>query len=151
MSIQKSYYILFYFLLALVSFNSCDEFVDDIINETIIGCNSYNYPVINSKQLKDGRVDEFYSDYVSAEIKNDPNDDSDYDYQFNVNGRLPEGVSWSVEGRKVFFEGIPITSGLFEFTVEVWAEVHEEWWYDEDIPELCNDYASKDFTIVIIE
>ena len=144
---QKHKYILKCLLFALISLNSCDVLWEDIIE----GCNSYNYPIINSKQLKDGKVDEFYSDYVSAEIKNDPNDDSDYDYYFNISDGLPDGIDWFVEGRKVYFEGTPIDSGLFEFTIELWAEVHQEWWYLEDIPELCTDYSSKEFTMYIDE
>jgi len=134
-------------LLVLILLNSCDVILEEIIE----GCNSYNYPVLISKQLKDGKLNEFYSDYVSAEVKNDPNDDSDYDYHFDVSSGLPDGIDWFVEGRKVLIQGIPIKSGVFQFTIEVWAEVHEEWWYFEDIPELCNDYTSKGFTIYIDE
>ena len=134
-------------ILALVSLYSCEELLEDIIQN----CNSSNYPVINAKQLKDGKVNVYYSDFVRAEIKNDPHDDNDYDYHWNISAGLPDGIDWWSSGREVFFEGTPTTSGSFKFLVEVWAEVHNEWWYDEDYPPLCDDYDSKEFTIYIEE
>ena len=133
-------------IFALVSLISCDMILDEILDD----CNSYNYPVLDSKQLKVGKENEFYSDYVKAEVRNDPHDDSDYEYQFDVYGNLPRGINWFVDGRKVTFKGTPRKHGLFKFTVEVWVEVKQEWWLD-DIPELCDDYTSTEFTINVAE
>ncbi|MBT8253110.1 MAG: hypothetical protein HKN00_04250 [Flavobacteriaceae bacterium] len=144
---RQHIYLLSCLLSALILLNSCEEIVEEIL----VGCNSYNYPVLVEKQLKDGKVNVFYSDHVWAEIKNDPQDDSDYNYHFNVSDGLPDGMNWFVEGRRVIFEGTPTESGSFGFMVEVWAEVNEEWLYTEDIPELCTEYASEGFTIYIGE
>ena len=70
--------------------------------------------MLKDKDLKVGTVNEFYSDYISAEIKNEPYDNS-YVYYFGVTGNLPVGLEWDVEHRKVFFEGIPLETGSFEF------------------------------------
>jgi hypothetical protein len=137
----------FLLIFTVISLISCDNILEEILDD----CNSYNYPVLNSKQLKVGKENEFYSDYVKAEIRNDPHDDSDYNYSFNVSDGLPYGMYWTVEGRKVFLKGSPEVSGSYKFTVEVWAEVNQEWWYLEEVPELCNDYSSKEFTLNIVE
>jgi hypothetical protein len=126
---------------------SCDTILEEILDD----CNSYNYPYLYSKQLKVGKENELYSDYVKAGIRNDPNDDSDYTYFFDVFGGLPYGMYWTVEGRKVFLKGTPEETGSYQFTIEVWAEVNQEWWYLEEVPELCNDYSSKEYTLYIVE
>lgn len=144
---QKHAYILFGFLLAFLSFSACEVVVDELLDD----CNSYNYPVLAAKELTDGKVGVFYSEQISAEIKNDPNDDSDYTYHFSVSNGLSNGVDWFVEGRKVLFEGTPTEKGSYQFTIEVWVEVDEEWWYLNDIPELCDDYDQKTYSIHIEE
>ena len=140
-------YLSYSLFLVLILLNSCEVLVEEILE----GCNSYNYPVLSSDELKDGKVNEAYSDYVSAEIKNDPQDDSDYNYYFNVTNRLPDGMDYFIEGRKVFFDGVPTESGSFPVAVEVWVEVNQEWWYLEEIPELCDDYVKRVYTINIAE
>ena len=144
---RQHLYLLFCALPIVILLNSCDVLVEEILE----GCNSYNYPVLSSNELKDGKVNEVYSDHVSAEIKNDPHDDSDYHYYFNVTNRLPDGMDYFIEGRKVFFDGVPTESGSFPVAVEVWVEVNQEWWYLEEIPELCDEYVKKVYTINIGE
>ena len=146
MSKLRPIYLVTCLLLAAVTLSSCEDSLVDLL---IDDCNSYNYPVITTDALSDGKLDELYSDLVVAEVRNDPHDDQDYHYFFEVSGVLPEGIYWSTDNRRVYFEGTPRKSGLFRFTVEVWVEVNQEWWYTEEIPELCDDYDSKVFTIFI--
>ena len=137
----NNYIIYFFLFMSFTLINSCDDIIDCIINKN---------PVLNDKDLKVGTVNEFYSDYISAEIENEPNDNS-YNYYFGVSGNLPIGLEWYVENRKVVFEGIPLETGSFEFKIELlvsgggyWDSETDTW--DED---LCNDSTSGKFTITI--
>ena len=130
-----------YLFISFTLLNSCEDIIDCIINKI---------PVLNYKALKVGTVNEFYSDYISAEIKNEPNDNS-YDYYFGVSDNLPVGLEWYVENRKVVFEGIPLETGRFEFKIELYVEGPEDWDSETDTwdDDLCNDFTSGRFTITI--
>ena len=141
----KHKFLLNCLVLASFLFSSCEAIIDELLDD----CNSYNYPIIKSKELQEGKVNEFYSDFVKAEVKNDPHDD-DYDYHFDVSAELPNGIDWFVEGRKVIFEGTTTEFGVYKFTVELWVEVPQEWYDLGTEPEqLCDDYTSKEFVIKI--
>ena len=127
-------------LLLILLLTSCYDIVDCIINRT---------PVLIEKELKVGIVNEFYSDFVLAEIKNDP-DDNGYDYYFDVIGDLPNGIEWYVDYRKVYFEGTPTESGRFYFTVELYVDGE---YYDGETDSmrdpLCDNETSRSFVIII--
>jgi len=134
-----------YALLALISLNSCEYVLDDIYD-----CAINQHPVLSSNQLKNGNVDEFYSDFIYAEVKNSPNDDK-YDYHFDVSGSLPNGIEWFVDFRTITFKGIPKRSGHYSFTVELWVEGPLYWnestnEFDDD---LCTSYTKKEYSIII--
>ena len=138
-------YLLNSIILAFLFVSSCEAILEELIDD----CNSYNYPIIKSKDLQVGYRNQFYSDFVKAEVKNDPHDD-DYDYYFEVSSELPNGIDWSVAGRKLILEGTPAEVGVFIFKVELWVEVPQEWYNLGTEPEqLCTDYTSKEFVIDI--
>ncbi|MGK0323598.1 MAG: hypothetical protein ACJAR4_001640 [Psychroserpens sp.] len=141
METHTNYKIYLYLLISFTLSNSCKDLIDCVINKG---------PVLNYKDLNVGTVNEFYSDYISAEIKNEPSDNS-YDYYFGVSDNLPVGLEWYVDNRKVVFEGTPLETGNFEFKIELYVEGSEDWDSETDTwdDDLCNDFTSGKFTITI--
>ncbi|TGV01005.1 hypothetical protein [Flavivirga rizhaonensis] len=126
-------------LMFLFSFSSCDDALDCIINVR---------PELRTKTLALGFVDEYYSEMITAEIKNEVND-NDYNYYFDVVGRLPEGLEvFYNRRREVVFKGISKEAGRFR--LEVYLEVTPH--YDEygriNGP-LCSDNTSESYVLVI--
>ena len=133
----NNYIIYFFLFMSFTLINSCDDIIDCIIQKN---------PVLNDKDLKAGILNEFYSDYISAEIENEPNDDS-YTYYFFVSGNLPDGLESYVDNRKVVFEGVPLETGTFEFKIEL--NVGGSGREGSETNGLCADSTSKKFTIII--
>ncbi|MUU76895.1 hypothetical protein [Winogradskyella endarachnes] len=120
---------------------SCDTIVDCIINKR---------PEIPNKSFTVGNIGYYYQDDITAEIKNEPNDNY-YDYYFDVYGNLPDGLDLYTDYRTLSIEGVPETSGSFTFTIQLYVDPPE--YYDEDSQEwednLCSHSTSKEFTILI--
>ncbi len=126
-------------LLSVLAFSSCDDVLDCVINVR---------PELHEKSLAVGFVSEYYSEIITAEIKNEPNDD-DYDYYFDVTGRLPEGIIVSYNRyREVVLKGIPIESG--RFTIEVFLEARpEDDYYGRINGPMCSDHTSRTYVLTI--
>ena len=110
-------------------------------------------PELHDVNLKDGRIDYYYFDKITAEIKNEPNDNS-YDYYFDVYGDIPAGLDIIYDYREVIFEGIPTESGRFTFRVHLNVDPYDDYYYDEygDVvydDKLCTDHTTKDYTLII--
>ena len=138
-------YISIFFLASFFLLTSCDDLLDCIVNVS---------PELHDKTLTVGNVDEFYSENITAEIKNEVNDNG-YDYYFDVSGKLPEGIEVFYDTyREVVFEGIPKESGRFRFTVYLEVVALENYYYDGfgnevyDDP-LCTDNISKTYVLAI--
>ena len=130
-----------------VSLNSCNQIVDEILD-----CTINRGPVLSKKIFEGAYLGEFYSEYVRAEVQNDPSD-NDYAYYFEIFGTLPPGIEAVVEYRKVTFQGIPTELGDYDITVYVYVEGDEIWddetesWDDN----LCYHSNSSTYTIKIHE
>ncbi|WP_406683619.1 hypothetical protein N1F78_13135 [Seonamhaeicola sp. MEBiC1930] len=125
-------------------FTGCEDVLECIINIR---------PELENKSLVHGHVDEFYFESISAEIKNEPNDNV-YDYYFSVSGNIPEGIELFYDYREVVFEGIPKETGRFTLRVSLTAEAIVEYYYDEFGNEyyhdpLCSNNTSRVYTLVI--
>ena len=127
--------------LLLVAFSAflffgCAELVD---------CVAPAKPNLHSKTLFNGSVGLSYTEFVEADITNDPNDD-DYDYFFSVDNNLPPGMTYFEQDRKVFFSGTPTQAGSFTFKIRL--TVDPKYNYDN---RLCfgDDTTTKSYTIVI--
>lgn len=96
------------------------------------------------RQLKRGHVGEYYYDELKASVNNDPDDD-DYDYSFNVKGRLPEGIGVIQEGRIFIFEGVTLQSGSFVLQVSVSAVPIDT---DDDVSVCGVKSTSKSYTLL---
>lgn len=138
-------YIPIILLFSFFTLSNCEDVVDCIINVR---------PELQDKVLAIGFVDEFYFDSIAAEVKNDAQDNN-YDYYFNVSGRLPEGIEVFYDTyREVTFEGVPKESGRFRITVSVEVVALDAYYYDDFGNEifddnLCEDYTSKTYVLAV--
>ncbi len=137
-------FLLIILLFSFFTFNSCENVVDCIINVR---------PVLSDKKLAIGGVNQYYSEIISAEIKNEPQDNA-YDYYFDVRGKIPDGLEVIIDYRDVFIEGMPTRAGRYTFTVYLDVDALNEYYYDENGNQrfddaLCTDSTSKTYTIAI--
>jgi hypothetical protein len=137
-------YISVILLIAFFTLNSCENILDCIINVR---------PELHDVELDEGFIDHYYFDKITAEIKNEPNDNS-YDYYFDVSGNIPNGIDIIYDYREVILEGTPTESGRFTFRVFLDVDSYNEYYYDEFGNEvfddsLCTDSTSKTYTLII--
>ncbi|GAA3630561.1 hypothetical protein [Flavivirga jejuensis] len=134
-------YVFVILLVSFFSFSGCEDVLDCVINVR---------PELHNKTLAVGLVDAYYSETISAEIKNEAND-NDYDYYFDISGRLPEGIDvYYNRHREVVFKGIPKASG--SFVIRAYLEVvphYNTYGNDRINGRLCSDNTSKTYTLVI--
>lgn len=141
---MKHCYLIIALLISFLTFNGCEDVLDCIINVR---------PELHNKTLARATVDEFYSETITAEIKNEPNDNG-YDYYFSISGNLPEGIDVIYDYRDVIIEGVPLESGRFTFRVFLDVEAIDNYYYDDfgnrryNDP-LCSDNTSRTYTLVV--
>lgn len=139
------HYSLIILLFSFFSLTNCEDIVDCIINVR---------PELADKALATGSFDNYYYDRITAQIKNEPRD-NDYEYYFNVVGKLPRGIEVIYYDREVVFEGTPLETGRFSF--EIFLEVNPYYntynydgngnaYYDDA---LCTDNTSKLYTLIV--
>ena len=122
--------------------------------EDIADCILGRRPELTEKVFPVGRFAHYYLVEISAEIKNEPND-NDYDYFFQIDeSSLPSGIEFNVEHRVVRFSGIPLERCTFEITVYLDVEGYDEPYYDEDgeiyySDGLCSSSTFETYTLVI--
>ena len=132
------------FISTFLLFMSCQDILECVINR---------HPELSSKTLASAQINQLYFETIEAEIKNDPMDNS-YDYYFSIDGNLPRGIDSNVDYRTMIFEGVPLVTGTYKFTVRV--SVQQSFNYrDEcesnfnDCDVLCSESTSKDYTIIV--
>ncbi|UPT69832.1 MAG: hypothetical protein M0D53_11885 [Flavobacterium sp. JAD_PAG50586_2] len=138
--LSKIYIFLFTATGLLLS--GCSELID---------CVASARPDLHSKPLNTGTVGINYSDFVDADITNEP-DDNAYDYFFQVDGNLPAGITYHEQGRKVFFTGVPTVAGTYTFDIRLTVDPphYEDWgWNGGNRVCFGDDTITKEFTIVI--
>lgn len=142
-----------HFLIACIGllFCSCDEIADAAFDR-IIDCVDLDGPEIETSKLEDAFEGVEYSQVILASIKREPQDDH-FLYDFEIEGRLPEGIFLRQEkdSRRIYIEGITTESGNFPIKITVRVEeprspysIFEE---DHDDTDLCYHSASKEFTL----
>ena len=140
---RNLYFILITLSALLVS--GCAELID---------CVASARPNIHSKNLATGNFGLPYSDFIEADVTNEPNDDA-YIYYFSVDGNLPPGMTYREQNRRITIFGTPTMSGSFTFRVNLTVDPPD--YYDgnngfwDDSNQICfsDDSTSKEFTIVI--
>lgn len=131
-------------LLSFFTLTNCENVVDCIINVR---------PELSNNILEVGEVDRFYYDKITAQIKNEPNDNN-YDYYFDIVGEVPRGLDIIYNYREVAFEGVPLEAGRFSFKVYLDVESYNNYYYDDFgnryyDDELCTNNTQKTYTIII--
>ena len=132
------------FMLTLLSFISCQDILECIINR---------HPELPNKTLELAQVNQFYTESIQAEIKNEPLDNN-YDYYFSIDGNLPRGIDYYVDYRTIVFEGEPYLAGTYKFTIRL--SVEQSYNYSEecennfnDCDGLCSESTSQVYTIIV--
>ncbi len=120
----------------LLTFSGCE----DIINSAV-EC-SIKDVKLESKTLRIGTVGRNYYETISANVKNDPNDDY-YMYDFFITGKLQKGLQFYTEGNKFVINGVPEEAGTigFELTVEVTL--------DDEALGLCRETAKRTYELTV--
>lgn len=131
-------------LLILVSMNSCQDVLECIINR---------HPELSNNTLPPAEVDQFYSEIITAEIKNEPSDNS-YNYYFSIDGALPRGMEYYIDYRTIIIEGTPLVSGTYKFTVRLSVEQVDNYAEEcesglNDCDGLCKESTSKVYSILV--
>jgi len=131
-----------FFMLTLLSFNSCQDILECVIN---------SHPELPNKTLSVAQVNQFYTESIQAEIKNEPMDDS-YEYYFTIDGNLPRGIDYYVDYRTVVFEGEPYLAGTYNFTLRLSVEQSNNYECENELNNcdgLCSDSTSQVYTIIV--
>ncbi|WP_299335531.1 hypothetical protein [uncultured Psychroserpens sp.] len=128
-------------VLSLFSFTSCEDFFDCIVNRR---------PELPNKSFGVGTIGVYYYEEFDAEIKNEPRD-NDYGYEFEVDNGLPDGLVMIQNYRTVSFEGTPMETGTFKFTVYLYVDPPINYDFETDAYDdpLCSESTSKEYTIII--
>jgi len=116
----------------------------EVVLDTIIECIINIHPRLPEKELKEGFSGEPYYDEIKASMINEPYND-DYYYNFNITGRLPEGIIIGVDGRTLFIEGTPAQSGRYIIKIDLDVEPYDV----ETI--LCNSNTYHEYVLMIRE
>ncbi|WP_248722832.1 hypothetical protein [Seonamhaeicola sp. ML3] len=141
---MKQYYSLLLVFCITFCFYSCDDVLECIINVR---------PELHNNDMDIARVDSYYFETITAEVKNEPND-NDYDYFFSVSGNVPKGLDIVYEYRRIIIEGIPKETGRYTIRVSLDVVALNEFYFDEFGNEiyhapLCTNTTSKVYTIVV--
>ena len=99
-------------LLSLIVTFSCQDILECVINR---------HPELQDKRLDHGTIGMYYNDVIHASINNEPLDNS-YAYYFYIADNLPEGMSITVDYRKVIIHGYPQAAGEFEINITLQVE-----------------------------
>lgn len=136
--------VLLVFLCTIYLFTSCQDILECIVNRR---------PELSDKILAVAQINEFYSESIEAEIKNEPMDDS-YNYYFSIDGNLPRGIDSYVDFRTIVFEGVPLVKGTYKLTVRL--SVSQQNNYSEecennfnDCDGLCSESTSNTYSIIV--
>lgn len=122
---------------------------DDV--EKAIDCIDDDRAQFSSGSLPDPVLNEAYNESITASVSNTP-DDNDFDYTFTLEGDLPTGISFRVDGRTAYFEGAAIETGTWMPTLNVVVSDGGGSFGDgADADTLCRTSQTRTFTMVVAE
>ncbi|MEL0457527.1 hypothetical protein WJN01_14905 [Flavobacteriaceae bacterium SZ-1-7] len=73
-------------------------------------------PELPTKQLMPGYFEKNYYDTLVPYVPQNP-DAQGYNWYFELEGQLPEGIEVYLDAEKIVFEGIPKQTGIFELKI----------------------------------
>lgn len=115
---------------------------EDIINSAI-ECSIKDIK-LESKTLRIGAVGRNYYETISANVKNDPNDEY-YSYEFFITGKLQNGLQFYTEGNKLVINGVPEVVGTISFQLKVEVTLD-----DEELG-LCRETSKRTYELTVNE
>ncbi|WFB37481.1 hypothetical protein P3T73_06880 [Kiritimatiellota bacterium B12222] len=124
--------IKFFLILSTLMLSGCDF-------ENVVDSAFADRVRISNAQPPEGKVGVSYLFRITAEVKNNPNDDS-FDYRFSLaDGTIPPGTLFNVHREKgndyAEISGVPTHAGQFIFAVSVKSIILE----DKKENEIAND------------
>lgn len=132
-------------LTACLALAACDSV------EQAIDCIDDDRPQFSSLQLPEAVLNETYNATITARISNEPNDD-DFTYTFMLDGALPPGISYRVDGRSVVFEGAATETGTWLPTLNVRVSDGGGTFADGgDADTLCRTTRTETYTLLVVE
>lgn len=105
---RKSTIIMLCFSFILLQ-SGCSELLD---------CLTSGSASLPDKNLETAYLSFPYTQTIYAEIINSSKDAS-YDYNFNIEGNLPPGISFAQSKNTIILQGTPQLKGKFKFTVRL--------------------------------
>jgi len=125
-------------------FFGCQDILECIVNKR---------PELSDRSLAAAYVNQLYNEKITADIKNEPMDNS-YNYYFQIVGELPEGIEYTINYREIILEGKPLVSGSYKFTVKLSAEQKNNYSEDcesnfNDCDGLCEESTSRAYNITV--
>jgi hypothetical protein len=125
-----------FLIVFLLAFSGCE----DIIN-SVVECSIKDVKLEN-KTLRIGTVGRNYYETISANVKNDPNDDY-YMYDFFITGKLQKGLQFYTEGNKFVINGVPEEAGTIGFVLTVEVTL------DDEALGLCRETAKRSYELTV--
>ena len=132
-------------VLAPILLFGCQDILECVINR---------HPELQDKRLNVGNKDQIYYDFINAQIKNEPLDDS-YDYYFHISDNLPPGLEVFVDFRTIVIEGVPEAAGTYHVDVSLRVQQYD-YYYDNcenqfnNCDGLCSETTSRTYTLRVL-
>ena len=123
-------------IVLLLTLSGCEDLINSAVECSIKDVK------LESKTLRVGAIGRNYYETISANVKNDPNDDY-YSYDFFIRGELQKGLQYYTEGNELVINGVPEEAGTigFELTVEVTL--------DDEALGLCTETTKKTYELIV--
>ena len=77
--------------------------------------------------------------------------DSEYNYTFDLQGDLPQGISYETSAREISFFGTPTELGDFPLQLSVVAAGRSTFDIDDEPEGLCSDTESRDLVFSVVQ
>lgn len=130
-------------LFVVLLMNSCEEFWADCVLWPAKA-------IFVTENIPRASVNQEYYGFIDGGVKND-SDDRQYQYTYEFNGSLPEGLSYYTHRHRFIIEGTPTVAGKFEFTLSLTILSPDAYTYDDDYDHsFCQEHTNtKKYTLIV--
>jgi len=118
-----------------------------------VNCIVNNHPEFSKNSLRNATLNQVFEDTIRVSISNSF-EDNQYSYTFNLDGVLPQGISYESSRREITFSGTPTELGEFPVQLSVVAEIPPLNIYESlsDEPEdLCSNTETVDMVFSVLQ
>jgi len=127
-------------LTCSITISGCDA-VDCIVN---------NHPEFSKNSVSKATLNQVFEDTIRVSISNSYMD-SEYNYTFDLQGDLPQGISYETSAREISFFGTPTELGDFPLQLSVVAAGRSTFDIDDEPEGLCSDTESRDLVFSVVQ